>query len=206
VGAASPLDLPDSDFNMLRPEVNGYEVTWKYVCKPYWCEVLKGYRLVLSGGKPLGTGWEALHANHKVLHVNHEMKVMNLVSAFLQAAQRLVWPIGLVFCCVSWQRMSATQSATMYSVVTRCESPSCLLQDDEGAFQSYVASYERPRAPPSAPRPAAPPPAAPPPAAPPPAPAPPPPAPPPAAAIKPPDTKIMVATVNFKARHEDELG
>lgn len=189
MGAASPLDLPDSDFNMLRPEVNGYEVTWKYVCKPYWCEVLKGYRLVLSGGKPLGTGWDELHANHKVLYVNHEMKVMNLVSALLQAEKRLVLPIGLVFCCVPWQRMSATQSTTLHSVVNRCESPPCLLQDDEGAFQSYVASFEPPRAQPAVPPPA-----------------PPPAAPPPAATIKPPDTKTMVATADFKARHADELG
>ena len=85
---------------MLRPEVNGYEVTWKYVCKPYWCEVLKGYRLVLSGGKPLGTGWDELHANHKVLYVNHEMKVMNLVKRLVASgkATRLANRFGVLLC------------------------------------------------------------------------------------------------------------
>jgi hypothetical protein len=81
VGAETPLDLPDSEFNLLHPELAGHEVTWKYSQKPYWCEVFKGYTLVLSAGAPIGAGWEELHAKHKVLHVHHEMKVMSLVRA-----------------------------------------------------------------------------------------------------------------------------
>jgi len=30
VGAKSPLDLPESEFQLLHPLVNGNEMTWKY--------------------------------------------------------------------------------------------------------------------------------------------------------------------------------
>ena len=74
VGAESPLQLPEREFQLLHPIIKDHQIVWKYKTKPYWCEVLPGYSVELIRGDPVGSGWEEAHARNTKVLVNHNLK------------------------------------------------------------------------------------------------------------------------------------
>ena len=74
VGAETPLQLPEREFQLLHPIIKDHQIVWKYKTKPYWCEVLPGYSVELIRGDPVGSGWEEAHARNTKVLVNHNLK------------------------------------------------------------------------------------------------------------------------------------